>query len=1258
MSLRLREAVEMKSLNATAWGFGLMRLAYCFGCRITDEFLAFGGRPWAVFSLLGMFQGFAFADEARLESFPLDVGDAGSPGFMLLSKEDTGISFRNDLDEWKGAANRVLFNGSGVAIGDVDDDGLPDLFFCGVDSSNHLYRNLGGWRFDLMPLPDEMASLGVPSRGAVFADLNGDAKLDLLLSTVGLGVRVFFNEGGFVFKDRTQWAGTGSFFGSTSMALADVDGNGTLDLYVVNNRKNDIRDRARVPVVRVGGQILPAEDLRDRLFIHEGQIHEFGEPDGLYLNDGDGRMSLVEWTSGVFRENDQPLSGAPRDWGLSAMFRDFNGDRYPDLYVCNDYWTPDRIWINDGRGGFDAATVGSLSVTSASSMGVDGADIDRDGDLDLLVVDMLSRDPIRRKTQQPAANLIASEPNLNGPRRQVNYNTLLVCQENGEYAELAHFAGLQASDWSWCPIFMDVDLDGFEDVLISAGYPHDMQDMDSLRMIQSRQHSWNRSLSDKARQNAFTREMMEHIRLYPPLDMPLVSFRNRGDGTFQEMTNEWRTHHRGVHQGFATGDLDGDGDWDLVLNILNGPAQIYRNNVTKPRIAVSLEGRKPNTQAIGARVLLRQGSELVQSREVIAGGRYLSGGETRLVFAVHPNPSQIELDISWPDGSTSLVSNILSNTLYRIRQPNQRSQAGGLPQEPPAHSSPLFVDASELLNHHAMSAQSDDLLKQPLLPWSISHYGPGVVCMDFNDDQRIDVLIGSELGQKPTVYYGKEDGSYNRAVFDANLWDDSAGMLGLVDSDGRRHLLLGLTGYESQDRTSLVEFNLKGQRRSLFSKDLKGAGTLAAGPRRGEGSLSVFLGGYTKNGQYPNSHGSLLIDQSGAAWKVDELNSDLIGSIDRPQGAVWSDLTGDGFPELIVAIEWGPIRVFENKKGRLIERTRDWGFEAFTGLWKGVATGDMDGDGRMDLLVGNWGMNSPWKATEQRPLTVYHGEFARAGFTDVLEATYHPDGTLGPSRGLSEIGQALHFVSSRFRGATEFSVASLEKILGNRFPDSQVRQATTLESMLFLNLGEGSFRAVPLPDEAQWAPVFGIQTGDFNADGHEDVILCQNFSHTREGLPIQNQGRGLILRGDGRGGLRAVSEKESGLVARGDLRGVALADLNRDGTTDMVMTQNEGAVLLYHGRAASEGGIRIRLQGKALNSLGIGCQVRFLFTEGKAGPIREIQAGSGWWSQNSPVVVLHAVTRPQALWVRWPGGKEQQFPLANVRDEILVRQSP
>ena len=1188
-------------------------------------------------------------------SAPLAVPGQGKTGFRLMTAAETGITFTNSVDEWESAANRVLLNGSGVAVGDYDADGRPDIYFCSLNGRNTLYRNLGDWRFSDVT---ELAGLRRDRRfyrGAVFADVNGDGALDLLIAVLGGGVECHVNNGRGVFTNNTAAARTGSSFGSMTMALADVDGNGTLDLYVANNRTDDIRDRGQTDLRMVNGQMAVPPELKDRLTVVNREVREYGEPDQLYLNDGRGRFAPVSWTGGRFRtEAGEPLSGPPLDWGLAAMFRDINGDGFPDLYVCNDFWTPDRVWLNDGKGRFQAAAALALRNTSASSMGVDFADLDRDGFSECFVVDMLSRDLRLRLRQAPAQRSMTSPVGVIDDRPQFMRNTLFRNRGDGTFVELANYAGLAASDWSWSPIFLDVDLDGYEDVLIASGHAKDVQDLDAQAQIRARQHSWKGFASETERQKAFTKELMEHMRLYPRLDMPIVAFRNQGALHFEETTATWGTEQPGVHHAMATADFDGDGDLDLVVNNLESAAGLYRNESIAPRVAVRLKGRAPNTQGIGAVVSLRGGTVPMQSQEMISGGRYLAGCDPELVFAPGTAPSNLTLEVTWRSGQRSRVDQVHRNRVYEIQEP---ASARPVLNSPPVPASPVFVDASARLNHRHHEDPFDDFALQPLLPFKLSQAGPATAWFDLDGDGRDELWIGAGRGG---ALGGYRFASANQidAIDTSNvpLMDDTSGIAGWVTASGRRTLLVGLSGYEDPKAHRLVACRLEGKRLVQLTNFLElgdwGGGALAVGDLDGDGDLDLFVGGGVINGRYPEARPGRIFRCVGEQLEMDTENTRSVSGAGLVQGAVWSDLDNDGFAELILACDWGPVRVFSNRAGRLSESTKEFGLDAYTGWWKGVTTGDIDGDGQLDLVAANWGLNSPYRASAVGPLALLYGDLADRGINDLLEVEAEGSGGSSlessyPRRLLETLGTSMPFLWEQTPTHKAFSELSVSRLLGARISRMRKVEATTLASTLFLRR-DGHFIPVTLPPEAQWAPAFDVKVTDLDGDGREDIFLTQNFFALRPGLPRLDGGCGLWLRGADGTNLAAVPVGESGIRVFGEQRGAALADFDGDGRTDVVVSQNGAKTMLWRNQGAKPG-MRVRLKGPPGNPNGLGACLRLKYARGW-GPRREVHGSSGYQSFDSLVEILAIGDLPREISVRWPGGKETTVPWTRVFD--------
>jgi enediyne biosynthesis protein E4 len=611
----------------------------------------------------------------------LDVPQTGKIGFSLIDGKQSGVTFVNLLPEARRMTNANLMNGSGVALGDVDADGLCDVYFCSLAGSNVLYKNLGNWKFRDATKEAGVACAGQSSTGAVLADLDGDGDLDLLVTSMAGPNACLINDGKGHFTDRTAEAGLVSQWGSSSMALADIDGNGSLDLYVCNYGATSILRSGGV--VGVGknakGEPVVLGRSSKRMKIIDGVLYELGEPDILYLNDGRARFTPVRWADMFVDEQGQPMADTPWDQSLSVMFRDLNEDGFVDIYVCSDAAMPDRIWINNGRGKFRAAPFSAIRKTSYFTMGVDVADIDRDGHDDIFMVDMLSRSHEKRLTQQGQMH---AQPNVAtdiAARFQARRNVLLCGDGRGNFTELGNYSGLAASDWTWSCIFLDVDLDGWEDVLVSNGFEHDVDDADVKAEIA---RMGNLSLGP----------MRRTLLKYPRLETPNYAFQNQRNRTFKEVGREWGFNSTAIGNGMAVGDLDNDGDLDVAVNCMNSPALLYRNEAPAPRVAVRVKGTGANRHGVGARITVT-GGPVRQSQAIIAGGRYVSSDAAERVFAAG-SATSLALRVNWPSGAISEITNVPPNSRCEIIEPAK----GDARQEAKAEQkSALFVNDSDCL---------------------------------------------------------------------------------------------------------------------------------------------------------------------------------------------------------------------------------------------------------------------------------------------------------------------------------------------------------------------------------------------------------------------------------------------------------------------------------------------------------------------------------------------------------------------------------
>lgn len=1196
----------------------------------------------------------------------LNAPAAGRPGFTALDGGITGIRFVNRIDDRLIAENNNFMQGSGVALGDFDGDGWCDVYFCAIDGTNALYRNLGGWKFEDLTVAAGVGGAGWHSTGATFADIDGDGDLDLLVNTLGHGTHCFSNSGQGRFRDVTDEIGLRSQTGSMGLALGDIDGDGDLDLYVSNYGTLAIlRAGGQAEVKQIDGQWRVTGPHANRLRYVDGRLEEVGEPDVLYLNDGRGRFAPVPWDSEWFRDYEGKPMAAPWDFGLGVQIRDINEDGFPDIYVCNDFQTVDRVWLNDGRGRFRLLSRLAMRQQSFASMGVDFADLDRDGRLDFFVVEMLSRDHGRRMRQLSGMQPAIPTPGRFDHRPEAARNTLFWNRGDGSYAEIAQFSGVEASEWSWQPLFVDVDLDGFEDILVANGNAFDVQDRDVLRRV--------RGLGKQTPE-----QMRTNLLLYPRLDTPNVAFRNRGDLTFEEAGHSWGFDSRQISHGMALADLDRDGDQDVVINCFQAAPLIYRNEASAPRVAVRLKGRAANVQGIGAKVRLRGGAVPVQSQEIVCGGRYLAGDDPMRVFAVGGTTNAMTLEVTWRNGARSVLTNVRDNCLYEVDEAGAQPAARAASASVPA---PLFTDLSPPLNHAHYETAFDDYARQPLLMRQFSTLGPGVAWFDLNGDGSDDLFVGSGKGGKLAGFRGDGRGGWMPWP-DATapiVPDDATGLAGFVTSSGHRMLLAGIANYENAAHKAAVggwQLDANGQLvggpvLDIASSD-SSTGPLAVADYDGDGDLDLFVGGRIVPGAYPKPATSRLFRQEDNHLVPDEKNQPLLESIGLVSGAAWTDLTGDGFAELVLACEWGPLRLFRNDKGRLsawnppvvrhselpasspgaFPKTKAESLSDFTGWWNSVTAADLDGDGKLDLIAGNWGLNSPDRASRTQPVRLYYGDLGGQGAVDLVEAEFSVElNAIVPRRSLNALSQAIPRLGEFYPTHAAFAAASLDQVFGKLGARPAQAQASVLASMVFFNRGD-HFEAVMLSREAQFAPVFGIVAADFDGDGWMDLFLGQNFFAVRPEQSRQDAGCGLVLRGVGGGRLEAVPAALSGVSLQGEQRGVAAGDFDQDGRVDLVVGQNGSQTKVLRNREAARA-VRVRLEGPMGNPDGIGAVIR---SSGHASPgvTREARSGDGYWSHNSGVLLLPRNERAMQISVAWPGGKTVSADVPADTGEVAV----
>jgi hypothetical protein len=1061
------------------------------------------------------------------------------PLFNKLTPDQTGITFANTIttnDSVNFQTHTVLYNGGGVAIGDIDNDGLPDIFFTGNMVSSRLYRNKGNMEFE-----DITESAGVMTdrwaSGATMADLDNNGYLDIYVSVSGpewshveqRANLLFLNNGDRTFTEAAAAYRIDDTGFTTHAVFLDYDRDGYLDLFLLGNSPEEF---ARGEATRRPPGI---------------KSQSSASYDELYRNNGDGTFTNVSSEAGILKE---------LGFGLGVAVSDLNQDGWPDIYVSNDVTPSDVLYVNNGDGTFTDKAARWLKHTSLSGMGVDIADFNNDGWPDILQTDMMPEDLSSRKQNSGSMTYDRFvELRQRGYHYDYNVNTLQLnggVTRDGDviFSDVSRLAGVAYTDWSWTALFGDYDNDGYKDIFITNGFPKAVTDFDyqtamlGIRRMGDREASKRRAL-----------EILEKLHSY---ELPNYMFRNEGDLTFSNKTKQWGMDHPGFSYGAAHGDLNNDGRLDIVVNNLNAPAFIYENvqsaDDTTHYLQIVLEGEHPNRRGIGSTlVLVARGQKQHIYHSPYRG--YVSTMDDRVHFGLGRAGRVDSLEVIWPDGRSQLLTDLEVDRIVTVRQEDAKEKAERRPSSrTPNHVFQQMNPGRGLQYEHREKGFVDYSL-QPLLPYMVSRQGPPLAVGDVTGNGLDDVFIGGAAGFPGTLFLQREDGSFveftGRQAWEVDEHHDDWGALFFdADGDGLLDLYVASGGYRSsgselQDRLYINQGGGK------FAKDAQAlpnmptsTARVAAGDFTGDGRLDLFIGGRLAPRNCPYPTRSYVLRNDGGTFTdiTVEAAPELLDPGGMITAAIWVDFTGDGRLDLVTAGEWMPVQFYAHDGARLRDVTRAMGLPPMRGWWYSLATGDFNNDGHVDLVAGNLGLNYSFTTSEESRFGVYAADITRNLTTDIL-FTQEIDGTEYPVYGLATLGGSIYTLDIQFPTYESFSEVPVRQI----FTSSQLTEAVhyqvdTFASLYLQNGGDGTFTSFGLPNLAQISPIRGIIAHDVDRNGTLDLIVAGNLYHADPNTPRADAGNGLWLEGNGRGSFAPVPSFESGFLAHLDVTGLALLD--------------------------------------------------------------------------------------------------------------------
>ncbi|MDF9801138.1 hypothetical protein OKW21_006401 [Catalinimonas alkaloidigena] len=1080
------------------------------------------------------------------KSKPTAPENNGQTYFRLLEAGSTGVDFINqveDQEDFNILTYRNFYNGGGVAIGDINNDSLPDLYFTANLTGNKLYLNKGNMTFEDVTEQAGVAGTKAWSTGVTMADVNGDGWLDIYVSNSGdiagdnKENELFINHGDLSFSEQAEEYGLNNQGYSTQAAFFDYDLDGDLDCYLLNN---SFKDPSKIDLFK---------SMRD-------EPDEMGG-DKLYRNDGN------KFTDITLQAN---IYSSAIGFGLGAVIGDINQDMYPDIYISNDFWERDYLYINQGDGSFSEELIDRIDFCSISSMGGDMADINNDGHPEIFTTDMLAGDNYRLKAMS------AFDPyHLENMKYRANYhyqigqNCLHLNDGKGDFQEIGMLSDVAATDWSWGALIFDFENDGHKDLFVSNGLQRDLMYMDFRDFLSD--NGVYRKIAQKEKvdySNMITQMPSNPIRNF--------AFSNTGRLGFEDNTVQLGLAQPSFSNGAAYGDLDNDGDQDLVINNVNMPVFIYQNEAEKTQhhyLKIKFKGYANNPFGIGAQVKISI-KENIQVLQNFNTRGFESSIEPYLLFGLGEESSIDQLEVIWPDKRKQLLKNIAADQTLTLDHEEASSTAVPVStaRNVPA---PLLTEVSDQLvqgdSRHQENRYND--FDHEILLWRmLSTEGPRIVKGDVNGDKLEDFVLLGAKDDEDKLFTQRNDGSFKRTPSEglkiAGSFESSCGAFLDVDQDGDQDLMLGAGGneyLEGGQHFILRYFENDGQGKLKPSNRnvprlVGNFSCLEAADFNGDGSMDMFLGGRCVPGNYGLPPRSYLMVNKGGNW-VDETPEALSG-IGMVTDASWVDIDGDQDKDLIVVGEWMGIHIFNNEDGKLVNSTE---IKNSQGWWNRIEAADLDKDGDMDFVLGNWGLNSKLQASPEKPLSLYVNDFDRNNKSEFILSWYAPlDDQAYPFAPKGELTKQLPQLRKQILKYEDYARQTYETLFPLQLrQQSLTYKASYLESAILWNEG-GNFSLTALPVEAQVAPVFAIAVEDFNEDGYPDIWLGGNFYALKPQVGRHDASRGTLLLGRGSGKFEALSPAASGTYVEGEVRDAVMIE-SKQSKVMLVSRNNENIVV-------------------------------------------------------------------------------------------------